>query len=259
MADRIDYARQIATEAGEMLMEGLGRVQEVRIKGTDMDLVTEMDLGSERLLLDRLQHMYPGDRVRGEESGSHGSGSGEWIVDPLDGTTNYAHGLPVFCVSIAYLEAGRPVVGVVHDPSRAETFWAGEGTGAWLGEHPLSVSSVQELNRSLLVTGFPYNVRTTDDDNLSEYALFSKRSRGVRRLGAAALDLAYVAAGRLDGFWELALQPWDVAAGMLIVREAGGRVTRIDGGDDVLSEPVSILAANGSLHERMLEELNRIR
>lgn len=257
--DRLSFARQIAEQAGALLMGGLGQVQEVRRKGTDVDLVTELDEKSERFLIERLQDRFPDDRIRGEESGRHGSGDGEWLIDPLDGTTNFAHSLPIFCVSIAYLESGRPLVGVVHDPTRPETFWAQDGGGAWLGDERLRVSQVDQLNRSLLVTGFPYDIRTTKDDNLTEYALFSKKSRAVRRLGAAALDLAYVAAGRLDGFWELTLEPWDVAAGMLIVTEAGGRVTRLDGSQDVLAEPISILATNGRIHGQMLEELSRVR
>lgn len=257
--DRAAFARQIAEEAGEILMEGLGQVHEVRRKGSDVDLVTEIDLKSEELLVRRLQSAFPDDRVRGEESGRHGNGAGEWLIDPLDGTTNYAHGLPIFCISIAYLEAGRPLVGVVHDPTRPQTFWAQEDGGAWLGSQPLQVSQVDALDRSLLVTGFPYDIRTTDDNNLAEYSLFSKKTRGVRRLGAAALDLAYVAAGWLDGFWELSLEPWDVAAGILLVNQAGGRVTRMDGGPDVLAEPISTLATNGRIHDEILRELSRVR
>lgn len=257
--DRLSFARQIAEQAGQLLMGGLGQVQDVRRKGSDVDLVTELDERSERFLVERLQDRFPDDRIRGEESGRHGSGQGEWLIDPLDGTTNFAHGLPIFCVSIAYLESGRPLLGVVHDPTRPETFSAQDGGGAWLEDQRLRVSQVDELSRSLLVTGFPYDIRTTEDDNLPEYALFSKKSRAVRRLGAAALDLAYVAASRLDGFWELTLEPWDVAAGMLLVTEAGGRVTRLDGGQDVLTEPISILATNGSIHGQMLEELSTIR
>lgn len=257
--ERVTFARTIAREAGAILLAGLGEVHQIHLKGTAVDLVTELDLRSEDYLVRRLQAQYPDDRIRGEESGKHGTGRGEWLIDPLDGTTNYAHGVPIFCVSIAYLRDGQPLVGVVHDPTRAETFWAERGAGAWLGSEPIRVSQTEALDRSLLVTGFPYNIQSTEDDNLAEYSYFSKRTRGVRRLGAAAIDLVYVANGRFDGFWELVLEPWDVAAGWLIVSEAGGKVTRIDGQADVLREPVSILATNGRIHDQMLEALAAIR
>lgn len=257
--DRVTFARTIAREAGEILIGGLGKAQQVQLKGTEVDLVTELDVRSEEYLVRRLQAQYPDDPIRGEESGQHGTGSAAWLIDPLDGTTNFAHGLPIFCVSIAYVKGDQPVLGVVHDPTRDETFWAYQGGGAWLGSRPIRVSETESLDRSLLVTGFPYNIRSTRDDNLAEYSLFSKRTRGVRRLGAAAIDLVYVADGRFDGFWELVLEPWDVAAGLLIVREAGGRVTRVSGQADVLREPVSILATNGLIHDQMLEAFASIR
>jgi myo-inositol-1(or 4)-monophosphatase len=177
------------------------------------------------------------------------------VIDPLDGTTNFARGVPFFCVSIACVQDRQPVLGVVFDPMRDELFTASKSEGAALNGRALNVSQTGSLDKSLLVTGFPYDIRTNPENNLSQYALFAVRSLGVRRLGSAALDLAYVAAGRFDGFWEYRLSPWDFAAGMLIVLEAGGRVTRIDGGPDVFREPTSILATNGRIHESMLGSL----
>jgi myo-inositol-1(or 4)-monophosphatase len=170
---------------------------------------------------------------------------------------NYAHGVPIFSVSIAYTEGGEVVIGAVFDPARGEYFCAASGGGSWLNGAPINVSSEGTLDQSLLVTGFPYDVRTNANNNLEEYAAFSLRSQGVRRLGSAAIDLAYVAAGRFDGFWEISIHPWDIAAGSLIVTEAGGRVTDVRGGPDFLAHPPSVLATNGRIHEEMLSVLNR--
>ena len=180
-----------------------------------------------------------------------------WYIDPLDGTVNYAHHVPVFCVSIGYAHQGELTLGAVYDPLRDEMFTAERGKGAHLNGHPLRVSSTTELQRSLLVTGFPYTAWDTPQDNFSNFEKFAKLSQGVRRLGSAALDLCYVGSGRFDGFWELSLNPWDVAAGGLLYEEAGAKVTNISGGGDYISAPQSILAAAPGIHARMLEELQR--
>ncbi|MGH2626407.1 MAG: inositol monophosphatase family protein, partial [Anaerolineales bacterium] len=192
---------------------------------------------------------------------------GRWLIDPLVGTTNFAHALPFFSVSIAWARDDEPLVAVVYDPVRHELFHAVRGGGAWLGPpktggdpaapsgRRLRVSEEAELGDSLLVTGFPYDIRTNPENNLAHYNAFALRSQGVRRLGSAALDLAYLADGRFDGYWELRLSPWDWAAGVLLVREAGGRVTRIDGTTDLLRPPPSLLATNRKIHEAMLEVL----
>jgi myo-inositol-1(or 4)-monophosphatase len=173
------------------------------------------------------------------------------MVDPLDGTTNFAHGIPIFAVSIALWEAGRTRLGVVYDPTRKECFWAERGKGAYLGERRLRVSTPAELGDSLLVTGFPYDAWSNPDNNLDHYARFAVRTQGVRRLGSAAIDLAYLAAGRIDGYWELRLGPWDVAAGGLIAEEAGALVTAIDGEGPYLTDTPSLIAANPVLHAKM--------
>jgi myo-inositol-1(or 4)-monophosphatase len=218
-----------------------------------------MDARAEALVLDRLAQAFPADAVLAEEGGARSGTSGRrWIIDPLDGTTNYAHGVPMYAVSIALEHAGEVVLGVIFDPSHDELFVAERGAGASLNGRPLAVSSAAVLDEGLLATGFPYDIRDTRDTNLSEYAAFSLRTRGVRRMGSAALDLAYVAAGRLDGYWELRLGPWDAAAGALLVEEAGGRITNLDGGRLDLEAP-SVVASNGLIHEAMLHVLREIR
>ena len=245
----------MARQAGEILRRGYGKEIQVSHKG-EIDLVTEIDRLSESYLLGEIRSRFPGHRIICEESGVHaGSDCCLWYVDPLDGTVNYAHHIPIFTVSIAYEEDGRMLLGVVYDPLREELFSAQRSTGAWLNGEPISVSNVQQLDTAMLATGFAYDIRTHPETNLDHFAHFSLRCQGVRRLGSAALDLCYVAAGRYDGFWELRLSPWDMAAGALIAQEAGARVTRIDGDLDFLTPPESILAANPSLHAQMLSIL----
>lgn len=228
---------------------------EVEHKGV-IDLVTEIDFQAESYLLGEIKSRFPGHSLVTEESGGlDGDGDRRWYIDPLDGTVNYVHGVPVFSVSVAYAEEGDLRLGVVYDPIRDECFSAERGRGAWLNGEPVAVSKTGNLDDSLLVTGFPYDIRTNPDNNLDHFIYFSLRSQGVRRLGSAALDLCYVAAGRLDGFWEIRLNAWDVAAGGLIAQEAGATVTDLSGGPDFLSTPQSILAANPVLHRLMLEGL----
>jgi myo-inositol-1(or 4)-monophosphatase len=255
----LDFAIQTAREAGRVLAEKFGRAIRVSNKG-DIDLVTEADIASERLIVERIRSYHPRHAILTEESGdvvALGDVDSEykWIIDPLDGTTNYAHGYPVFCVSIALEHEGRVVVGVVYDPTRDELFAAERGGGATLNGRSLRVSETSELNDALLCTGFPYDVRDRGDF-ARHFRNFIMRAQSVRRDGAAALDLAYVAAGRFDAFYEEGLRPWDVAAGVLLVEEAGGRVTHYDGSPFRVYTP-PIAASNGLIHEAMLDVLRQ--
>jgi myo-inositol-1(or 4)-monophosphatase len=251
----IDAAR----DAGRLLRAELRGSRRIAFKGASTNLVTEMDERAEALIVGRLGQAFPDDTILAEEGGAAPGRSGRrWIVDPLDGTTNYAHGVAIYCVSIA-LEVDRRIeLGVAYDPSLDELHVAERGRGATVNGERLAVSSTATLDESLLTTGFPYNIRETRDTNLKEYAAFALRCRGVRRLGSAVLDLAWVAAGRLDGFWELRLGPWDVAAGRLLVEEAGGRVTNLEGGALDLDAP-AVVASNGRIHDAMLTVLRETR
>jgi len=243
-------ACELARAAGAVLREGYGRAHQPEHKGR-IDLVTEYDRRSERLLLAALAARHPGHAVLAEESGAHGQASGvRWIVDPLDGTTNFAHNYPFFCVSIGVEIDGALVAGAVYDPVRDELFAGAHGRGATLNDAPLRVSDVERVEQALLVTGFPYDVREHPERSLPLFAAFLSRAQGLRRDGSAALNLCYLAAGRFDGFWEGHLAPWDMAAGVLIVREAGGTVTDYAGGPFQL-DGRQILASNGRLHEEM--------
>ena len=256
-----DAAAALAREAGAVLIEGHGRAHHPERKGR-IDLVTEYDRRSERLLLDAIARRYPGAAVLAEESGAHAgaptaggpSGTLRWIIDPLDGTTNYAHNYPFFAVSIAAEVEGAVVAGAVFDPVRAELFAAAAGQGATLKGARMRVSDIARLEDALLVTGFPYDVREHPERSLPQFQAFLARAQGVRRDGSAALNLCYLAAGRFDGFWEASLSAWDVAAGSLIVREAGGRLSDYDGGPFRL-EARRILASNGRIHEEMMRVL----
>jgi myo-inositol-1(or 4)-monophosphatase len=245
----------LARRAGVILRSGFGSTKEVARKGT-IDLVTEMDRRTEAFILKAIQARYPEHGILAEESGKHGQNSRyNWYVDPLDGTVNYAHGIPIFCVSIAFEEYGELQLGAVYDPMQDECFSAERGKGAWLNGHRLQVSGTMDLASSLLTTGFPYDVWSASENNLDYYAQFSLSTQGVRRLGSAALDLCYVAAGRFDAYWELEIHPWDIAAGALIAEEAGAVVTDVNGGMDYLSKSPSILVANAHIHPSMLEIL----
>ncbi|HMQ04116.1 MAG TPA: inositol monophosphatase family protein [Pyrinomonadaceae bacterium] len=252
----LNFAIQTAREAGSLLLEKFGRITSVTKKG-DINLVTEADLASEALVIERIKSFYPKHSILAEESGeavvTGGDSRWKWIIDPLDGTTNYAHGYPCFCVTIALESEGEIVVGVTYDPTRDEMFAAEKGGGATLNRKPISVSAEASLSESLIVTGFPYNFKQVPhfERSLKEFLL---RSRGVRRDGSAAIDLAYVACGRFDGFWEEGLNPWDVAAGKLLIEEAGGRLSYYDGTEFSIYQP-PICASNGLIHEQMLEVL----
>lgn len=257
MQPTLSYVENLARQSGAILRAGYDTEHQVDYKGV-IDLVTEVDHQSEKYLLGEVQKDFPGHHIFSEESGIiQGNDENVWYIDPLDGTVNYAHHIPIFCVSIAYASQGILRLGAVYDPMRDEMFLAERGKGAYLNGRTLRVSPVTELQRSLLVTGFPYNAWDTPQDNFNNFVKFGKLTQGVRRLGSAALDLCYVAAGRFEGFWEMALNPWDVAAGGLIAEEAGARVTSVNGEDDYLSPPQSVVACTPGIHTRMLEELNR--
>jgi myo-inositol-1(or 4)-monophosphatase len=246
---------RLARQAGQILRAGYQQEHQVAYKGV-IDLVTEIDRQSEDYLLGEIRKHFPDHHILAEESGGTRGDGHQWYIDPLDGTVNYAHNIPIFSVSIAYASNGTMCLGAVYDPMRDEMFTAERGQGACLNGRPLRVSGVMELQRSLLVTGFPYDAWNSKFDNFDNFVKLGKLSQGVRRLGSAALDLAYVAAGRFEGFWELALKPWDVAAGGLICEEAGARVTNVYGVADYISAPQSVVATTPGIHARMLVELN---
>jgi len=259
VSEFLPVALDAARSAGKLLREALGGPRRIDYKGHPTNLVTEMDRRAEALIVERIRAAFPDHAILGEEGGARaGDSEYRWLVDPLDGTTNYAHGLPIFSVSVALERAGHVELGVAYDPNREECFVAQRGGGATLNGEPLRVSTTATLDESLLVTGFPYDIRTNPANNLSEYGALSLRSRAVRRLGSAVLDLCYVAAGRFDGFWELSLGPWDMAAGGLVVQEAGGRITDVRGGPWRLDGPGAV-ATNGRIHDAVLAVLAEVR
>jgi myo-inositol-1(or 4)-monophosphatase len=255
----LNFAIQTARDAGAILLDRLGRALQVSNKG-DIDLVTESDLASEKLIIERIKSHYPRHAILAEESGEtagveliSGTSDWKWIIDPLDGTTNYAHGYPCFCVSIALENAGVIEVAAIYDPTRDEMFAAERGQGATLNGRRMRVSAVDELNSAMLCTGFPYNVRERPNFE-RDFARFTMAAQAVRRDGSAAIDLAYVACGRFDGFWEDGLKPWDVAAGILLITEAGGCVTDFNGNAlDIYT--AKVLASNGLVHDSMMQVL----
>jgi myo-inositol-1(or 4)-monophosphatase len=246
----------IAREAGALLMDFFQKHVKIEYKG-DADLVTAADRASEVLIRKRITEIWPAHDVLGEEQGLKDQGSEyRWYVDPLDGTTNFAHGYPVFCVSMALEKSGERIAGVVYDPTRDELFAAELGKGAQLNGEAMQVSKTPTLKESILATGFPSHKRHKNP-NIYFYHQITLHSHGVRRAGSAALDLCNVASGRFDGFWEFNLNPWDTAAGVLIVEEAGGRVTRFDGTPFQLNSSET-LASNGLIHDALLKEFREI-
>lgn len=253
----LNFMIETAREAGQVLLEKFGRKINISLKG-DINLVTEADLASEKLIIEKIRSHYPKHSILAEESGEsiailEGDKRWKWIIDPLDGTTNYAHGYPCFCVTIALERDGEIVVGATFDPTRDEMFSAEKGAGANLNNRRIRVSDAEKLGDALLVTGFPYDFKKREDfaGHLTEFLL---RSRGIRRDGSAAIDMAYVACGRFDGFWEEGLNPWDVAAGKLLIEEAGGKITYYDGSPLSIYSP-PICASNNLIHAQMLEVL----
>ena len=254
MKELLELAVNIAREAGALQRDRFHGPREIETKSTRIDLVTDVDRDCEALILERIRKHRPDDSVLCEESGIH-TRAGEfcWVIDPVDGTTNYAHGFPHFAVSIGIETAEEAVAGVVYDPMKDELFSAQRGSGAWLNGTAIQTSETAQLEAALLGTGFAYDVHEAQVNNLDYFTRFIRRAQGVRRAGSAALDLAYVACGRFDAFWELSLHPWDVAAGFLLVQEAGGQVSNLEGGR-ATSE--ACIASNGPLHAAMLEVIH---
>lgn len=273
-----DAAEALAREAGALVASRYEQGGPARQKGHAHNLVTETDLASEALITAALRARFPGHRIVAEEGGDQGAAGGAvggaggdavggavgsaadgeggvtWVVDPLDGTNNFAHGVPIFCVTLAALVDGRPVAGATFDPLRDELFAAARGEGATLNGRPLRVSTAGTLDESLVVTGFPYDKSSNPDNNLAEVVAVVPHVRGFRRTGSAALDLAWVAAGRFEAYWERGTQAWDVATGVLLVEEAGGRVTDLVGGP-VQVDGGRFLASNGRIHDALIERL----
>jgi myo-inositol-1(or 4)-monophosphatase len=255
--DFLTVAIESAKEAGRFLKLNLGKVKNIESKKEEINLVTEIDKGSEKKIIDFLKSRFPNHSILAEESGETNLGSDfKWIIDPLDGTTNYTHSFPVFCVSIALEFKGEVILGVVYDPNLDELFYAEKGKGAFLNGKRISVSKTDKLIKSMLATGFPYNVKENPDNCIEHFVNFLMEVQAIRRLGSAALDLVYVACGRLDGFWEVNLNPWDTAAGKIIVEEAGGKVTDFYGNDFNIYTK-GIVASNGLIHEQMLEVIKK--
>lgn len=256
----LEHAQSVLREAGDRIMSFFSNPLAIEFKSR-FDMVTEADKASEKYIIDFLTRLTPEVGILAEESSADLSETVNdqpwlWVLDPLDGTTNFAHGFPHFAISIALVQKGDPVLGAVYDPLKSEMFTSIKGSGASLNGNALRTSSVANLERSLLATGFPYRVRELKQNNLMEFCAFRMECQGIRRFGAAALDLAYVAAGRLDGFWERWLKPWDTAAGILIVTEARGCISRFNGSDYKLTDP-DIVASNGIVHQEMLQILNQ--
>jgi myo-inositol-1(or 4)-monophosphatase len=256
MSTLLEAAAEAGKKAGALLLDYARSGFRIEHKNP-INLVTDADHAAERCVIDHIRTCFPTHGFLAEERGRIEQSSSPylWIIDPLDGTTNFAHGYPAYCVSIGLEYRGRCVLGAVFDPSRDDLFTAAEGCGARLNSRPIHVSDTMTLDNSLLVTGFAYDIRESPRNNLDHFAKFALKAQGMRRTGSAALDLCYVAAGRFDGFWEVRLNPWDMAAGSVIVREAGGRLT------DFLGNELSIygqelVASNGHIHEAMLKVLN---
>ncbi|HET6846380.1 MAG TPA: inositol monophosphatase family protein [Anaerolineales bacterium] len=257
MKPTLHEIEELARQAGEIVRQGYHQQHKISYKGV-IDLVTEVDHASEDFLLGEIRGRWPGGTIMSEESGlTPGESAYVWYVDPLDGTVNYAHQVPIFAVSIACARAGRVDLAVVYDPMRDEMFSAEAGAGAHLNGEVMHVSGATELQKSLLVTGFPYDAWNSDRDNFDNFVRISKMTQGVRRLGSAALDAAWVGAGRFDGFWELSLHAWDIAAGGLIAEESGARVTSVHNTPDYISSPQSVVAATPGIHAQILQQLGQ--
>ncbi|MBI2339684.1 MAG: inositol monophosphatase [Deltaproteobacteria bacterium] len=256
MPDFLTLACEVAKESGRIQRSNLGKVRHIEYKG-EINLLTEVDKACEKMVIERLQGAFPDHDIMAEEGGGKRKDSDyKWIIDPLDGTTNFAHGYPLFCTSIALEHKGEIVLGVVYEPNHDELFCAEKGGGSFLNEKRIHVSREKEIGKSLLATGFAYDIKKTSKNNLDHFKNMLMASQAVRRDGVAAIDLCYTACGRYDGFWELNLFPWDVAAGILVITEAGGKVTDFSG------KPFSvylkeILASNGLIHEQMASVLRK--
>ena len=252
----LDVATESALAAGAVLKERWGKLTDIQEKGRPGDLVTEADKLAEKEVLKVLNRHLPEHQILAEESGSLGNADSKylWAIDPLDGTTNYAHGLPLAATSVGLMIDGVPAVGAVYNPFSDELFRAATGLGATCNRRPIRVSKAKSLGESLLITGFAYDRRETTDNNYAEFCHLTHLTQGVRRLGCASMDLAGVACGRLDGYWERGLSPWDITAGIVILREAGGKITAYDG-SPLNIQSGRILATNGLIHESLREAL----
>ncbi len=254
MDTTVEFAINCALESGKIQKERYEKSIEIRHKG-EIDLVTEVDIACQTKIVDLIQERFPEDEIIAEEKDNVYDGrENRWIVDPLDGTTNYAHGYPFFCTSIAYEVKAEVILGVVYNPIFHELFVARKGGGAYLNGKPIRVSRIKDLKKALLSTGFPYDLVTNPGNNIDHFIRFLYSAQAVRRDGSAALNLSYVACGRFDGFWELTLNPWDMAAGLLIVREAGGVVTDLRG-EEFSIYGKEIAASNGLIHKSIIDVL----
>ena len=255
----LDIATEAVMAAGAILKTYWGKLEEVEEKGRPGDLVTAADKEAEVAIFSVLERHVPGHAILAEESGQQGSKQSEylWAIDPLDGTTNYAHQYPIAAVSVGLLIDGIPQVGAIYNPFREELFRAAKGLGATCNRRPIHVSSTTELGKSLLVTGFAYDRRETPDNNYAEFCYLTHLTQGVRRAGAASLDLCDVACGRLDGYWERGLSPWDITAGVVLLEEAGGKVTAYDQ-SPLIIDSGRILATNGRIHDSLSKELLQV-
>ncbi|MDD3847118.1 MAG: inositol monophosphatase family protein [Syntrophorhabdaceae bacterium] len=250
MKDPLQTAVEMALASGKIQRESLKEGFAIHHKG-EINLVTDADIACQEMIISMIRESFPEDDIIAEEKANRFEGNkNRWIVDPIDGTTNYAHGYPFFCTSIAYEVKGSVVAGVVYNPMMDELFFAARGKGAYLNGNRIKVSSVQNLKASLLSTGFPYDITTNPDNNINHFIQFLYEAQAVRRDGSAALNLSYVACGRFDGFWEIYLNPWDLAAGALIVEEAGGAISSLDGGAFSIYGG-GVIASNGLIHETM--------
>ena len=256
----LEFAIKLAKKGGRVLTKYWGRLLHVEHKEATIDLVTVADKESEKAIIHLLKKSMPGHAVLSEEAGGSQIPDADfvWVIDPLDGTTNYTHQFPIFSVSIGLFYKGTPILGVVYNPLLKELFYASKGKGAFLNGKTLSVSKVDTLDRSLLSSGFPYDRKENRDNNYAEFCLLTQFTQGVRRPGSAALDMAYVAAGRFEGYWERGLKIWDIAAGIVLVQEAGGRVSAYDGGPVDLNSGM-ILASNGLIHQAISEKILQAR
>ncbi len=249
----LELAKDVAVEAGQLINKLAKKPSEIKYKG-QVDLVTNADLEAEKLIIGRLKEAFGEYEIISEESATDLKKDAEyvWVIDPLDGTTNYAHRFPIYCVSIALVNNSKSVVGAVYEPNIGEMFSASVGDGAFLNGKPISVSDTKDLDKSLLATGFPYDIRENPKPVLNLFSSFALQAQGVRRAGAAALDICYLASGRLDGFWELGLKPWDMAAGSLIALEAGAKFSKFNGSSFDIWTP-EVLATNGYIHDQMMD------
>lgn len=253
----LSLAIDAAKQAGIFLKTNIGNITTIEQKSTEINLVTDIDKRSEAMIIGMIKGRFPDHDIIAEESGrSTGTSDYRWIIDPLDGTTNYTHGFPLFCVSIGVEYKGEMTAGVIYDPMRGELYSAEKGGGAFLNGNRIHVSAEDRMIHSLLITGFPYNINENPDHAIEHFNNFVVEAQGIRRLGSAAIDLAYVACGRAEGFWEVHLHSWDMAAAIVIIREAGGMVTDFSGKPMNVYTP-NIVASNGKIHADLLKVLSK--